>query len=65
MIKPQKSKNERLRLDALRSLNILDTESEERFDRITRVTQNLFNVPIVSVSFIDTAREWYKSRFGL
>ena len=65
MIKPQIPKNEIQRLHALHSLNILDTDSEERFDRITRVAQNLFNVPIVSVSFVDKEREWYKSKYGL
>ncbi|MCL9683136.1 sensor domain-containing diguanylate cyclase [Legionella maioricensis] len=65
MIKPQKPKNEIQRLKALHSLNILDTKSEERFDCITRVAQNLFNVPIASVSFVDEEREWFKSKYGL
>lgn len=65
MIKPKIPKNETQRLQALRNLHIMDTKSEERFDRITRVVQNLFNVPIASVSFIDQEREWYKSRYGL
>ena len=65
MIKPQKPKNEIQRLEALHSLNILDTQSEERFDRITRVAQNLFQVPIASVSFVDKEREWFKSKYGL
>ena len=65
MIKPQEPKNEIQRLQALHSLNILDTTSEERYDRITRVAQNLFNVPIASVSFIDKEREWFKSKYGL
>ena len=65
MIKPQLPTNELQRLEALHHLNILDTCSEERFDRITRVTQNLFNVPIVTVSFVDEEREWFKSKFGL
>lgn len=65
MIKPPEPENEMQRIKALHSLNILDTQSEERFDRVTRVIQNLFNVPIASVSFVDSQREWYKSRFGL
>jgi diguanylate cyclase (GGDEF)-like protein len=65
MIKPLKPKNESQRLKALYSLNILDTQSEERFDRITRIAQNLFDVPIVSVSFVDKEREWFKSKYGL
>ncbi len=65
MIKLKIPNNETERLQALRSLHIMDTQSEERFDRITRVIQNLFNVPIASVSFIDQEREWYKSKYGL
>ncbi len=65
MIKPQKPINEIQRLQALHNLNILDTISEERFDRITRVAQHLFQVPIASVSFVDKEREWYKSNSGL
>jgi diguanylate cyclase (GGDEF)-like protein len=65
MIKPQIPKNETQRLQALHNLNILDTNSEERFDRIIRVAQNLFNVPIASVSFVDKEREWFKSQYNL
>ena len=65
MIKPQLPKNEIQRLQALYNLNILDTLSEERFDRITRVIQHLFNVPIALVSFVDKEREWFKSKYGM
>jgi hypothetical protein len=34
------------RIAALRTLRLLDTPAEERFDRITRVAQHLFDVPI-------------------
>lgn len=47
MIAPPCPKNEIERLNALLNLNILDTGAEERFDRITRVAKQLFNVPIV------------------
>ncbi|MCR4301614.1 MAG: hypothetical protein NUV51_08385 [Sulfuricaulis sp.] len=30
----------------MRALKILDTPAEERFDRITRIAQKLFDVPI-------------------
>jgi len=65
MITPQTPENEIERLQALHGLKILDTQAEERFDYITRVVQNLFNVPIASVSFVDKEREWYKSKYGL
>lgn len=44
------------RLAALYALKILDTPPEERFDRITRLAQHLFNVPIAAITFIDTNR---------
>ena len=46
-------------------MRILDTPAEERFDRITRIAQKLFNVPIALVSLVDTKRQWFKSRVGL
>jgi signal transduction histidine kinase/CheY-like chemotaxis protein len=54
--------NEKTRLQSLRSLNILDTPSEERFDRLTRLAAKLFNLPIGLVSLVDENRQWIKSR---
>ena len=53
------------RLAALRSLEILDTEPEERFDRITRLAAAVFEVPIALVTMIDADRQWNKSSVGL
>lgn len=63
--KPDLPANEAQRLFALRSLNVLDTPNEERFDRITRMAQRLFNVDIAVVSLVDTNRQWFKSCIGL
>ena len=57
--------NEAARLAALRGLGILDTPPEERFDRLTRLAQRLFDVPIAMVTLIDADREWFKSCVGL
>ncbi len=57
--------NEPLRLDALRRLAILDSPAEERFDRITRMARNMFDVPIALVSLVDENRQWFKSCCGL
>ena len=56
--------NESERLQALRSLR-LDDQSEERFDRVTRLAAEIFKAPIAFVSFIERDRQWYKSRIGL
>lgn len=57
--------NEAGRLAALRSLNILDTPAEERFDRLTRMAKRMFRVPIALVSIIDENRQWFKSNDDL
>jgi PAS domain S-box-containing protein len=57
--------NEKERLADLHALEILDTPSEERFDRITRVAAELFGVPIALISLVDSDRQWFKSCYGV
>lgn len=52
------------RVSALRSLQLLDTAPEERFDRITRLAQAIFGTPMVAVNLVDAERVWSKSRIG-
>lgn len=65
MKSPEIPVDEEKRLESLRSLNILDTAAEERFDRLTRLAKRLFNVPIALVSLVDENRQWFKSCMGL
>jgi diguanylate cyclase (GGDEF)-like protein len=65
MLVPIKPANESERIAALRSLNILDTAPEERFDRLTRLAKRLFDAPIALVSLVDENRQWFKSCTGL
>lgn len=65
MIKPTIPANEDERLNALRALNVLDTQPEERFDRLTRLLQHILQVPIALVSLVDSDRQWFKSHQGL
>jgi len=65
MRKPPIPSDEDQRIATLQNLSILDTPLEERFDRITRIASRLFNVPIALISFIDSNRQWIKSRQGL
>jgi len=65
MIKPPIPADEARRLETLRSLKLLDTPPEERFDRVTRLAQRVFGVPIALVSLVDADRQWFKSRQGL
>ena len=57
--------NEDSRIQALHDLKILDTPPEERFDRITKIAQIMFDIPIALVSLVDTDRQWFKSCAGL
>lgn len=65
MLPPAMPIDEVQRLEELCSLGVLDTSSEERFDRITRTAQAMFSVPIALISLIDHDRQWFKSRQGL
>ncbi|WP_171041344.1 GAF domain-containing protein [Sinomonas susongensis] len=49
------------RLSALASLNLVGTGSEERFDRITRAAQELFEVPVAAVNLLDDRYLYTKS----
>ncbi len=60
-----KPQEEIRRISALHALKILDTEPEERFDRITRLAQRLFATKMAAVTLIDSDRQWFKSEVGL
>ena len=57
--------DEEARLDALYQLNLLDTAPSARFDRITRMASQIFDLPISAVSLTDRDRQWFKSRVGV
>ena len=65
MLVPATPPDEALRLATLHSLDVLDTPSEERFDRLTRIARRLFDVPMALVTLIDARRQWFKSSAGL
>ena len=56
--------DEAARLEALRSFCILDSGRDQRFDRITRLASEILDMPVVLVSLVDAAREWFKSAVG-
>lgn len=56
---------EQARLTNLDRYDVLDTPSEEAFDRITRLTRRIFDVPMSTISLIDGHRQWFKSRQGV
>lgn len=65
MIVPDIPPEEQARLKQLKSLDVLDTQPEERFDRLTRMAKRMFSVPIALVSLVDENRQWFKSCVGL
>ncbi len=55
---------ERGRVRALRALRVLDQPEDDRYDRITRIAAELFEVPMVSLTLIDAHRQWRASWVG-
>jgi sigma-B regulation protein RsbU (phosphoserine phosphatase) len=55
---------EMARRRSLDALGVLDTPSEERFDRITRLARLTFDVMLSTVTLIDRDRAWFKSCAG-
>ncbi len=65
MIAPAIPSNDTERLASLRSLGLVDTPPEERFDAVTRLATTIFNLPISYISLVDETRQYLKSRVGL
>jgi PAS domain S-box-containing protein len=63
-MKAPNPEHEAKRLEAVARYAILDTPDEESFDRITRLTADLFSAPIALISIVDKERVWFKSRVG-
>lgn len=57
--------NEKFRLEALRSLNVLDTASEKEFDAITALVNFICNTKVALISLVDQDRQWFKSKQGI
>src|ERR671914_144008 len=57
--------NDPRRLDALRTSGLLDTPSEEAFDRLTRLVTRILGVPVALVTLVDGDRQFFKSCVGL
>ncbi|MCP2671079.1 GAF domain-containing protein [Maricaulaceae bacterium EIL42A08] len=53
------------RLEALRSLSVLDTEPEKGFDDLTRAAALAMDTRIALVSLVDAERQWFKASCGL
>lgn len=58
---PQNMEDEVKRLMELKEYAILDSEHEEKFERITALASRIFDVPICLVSLVDIGRQWFMS----
>lgn len=57
--------NEKSRLDALFSYQILDSEPEQEYDDIARLAAYICGVDRAMVAFLDQDRKWHKARYNI
>jgi GAF domain-containing protein len=53
------------RIADLNALKILDTPREPRFDKLTELVADVFEMPMVFLTMVDSDRQWYKSTCGI
>ncbi|MDA8708798.1 hypothetical protein N9M10_05415, partial [Hellea sp.] len=54
--------SEEKRLAALEATKLLDSEIDERFERITRLAANALGSDMALISLLDGSRQWFKSK---
>ena len=62
---PSSALTDPARLDAVHATGLLDTPSEEAFDRMTRLAAKIIGAPASFISLVDAYRDFYKSSVGL
>ena len=65
MIAPTIPVDERERLEALHSYDILHTGREEAYDQITELASHLADMPVSLISLVDREEVWFKSSYGM
>jgi len=60
-----KPDNEELRLEALESYGIVDSEYDESFDILTELAKDITDCPIALITLLEKDRQWFKSHAGL
>jgi hypothetical protein len=56
---------EALRIEALKSYEVLDSDCEQDFDDIASLLTNICEMPIALIGFMDADRLWLKARIGV
>jgi len=64
MIKARIPDNDHQRVESLRALGLIDTPPEDRFDSITDLVAQVFQVPIAYISLVDAENQFIKSKTG-
>ncbi len=62
---PTATINEKLRLQELRSYQVLDTQAEQAYDDVVMLASYICDTPIALISLVDEDRQWFKARTGL
>jgi PAS domain S-box-containing protein len=57
--------NEAERIAALRALDVLDSAEEDIYNTIVKAAAEICETSMASLTFIDSNRQWFKSRVGL
>jgi Tfp pilus assembly pilus retraction ATPase PilT/DNA-binding response OmpR family regulator len=65
VMRPLIPQDEAERLVEFRIGATMDPQPEERFDKISRMAQRVFDVPFAGISFVEGDRQWFKSKQGL
>ncbi|MFI5038453.1 MAG: protein kinase [Solirubrobacterales bacterium] len=62
---PRRADPEAERLAAVRDYDLIGTEPDAEFDRITAFATRVFDVSVAVITVVDEARVWLKSRQGI
>ncbi len=65
MIKAPIPANDKLRVQDLYELGILDTPEEDEFTDIVELASRICKTPISLISLVDYSRQWFKSKVGV
>ncbi|DAZ99153.1 TPA: hypothetical protein N0F65_010237 [Lagenidium giganteum] len=57
--------NEEERLQELARYNIIESEPDEKFDKLCRIACKEMKCPIAAISFVDKQKQWFKANSGL
>lgn len=65
MFAPPIPKNDKERLNALLSYQILDSAPEKDFDDIVKLASEICHTPISMITLVDKDRSWFKAKIGI